>query len=157
MFQAINMYHDTDHHSSLDNILNIETDPHIPTIIGSNFNTHSRTWSPLGIQPSSWADNLEEWAIGQNLALTSPPGSLTQKGEGNQHDTTIDLVWTNTTAILDNTFQDPIINFSASLGSDHTGLWSTYQHILKTTITPPPNYPVSSLQMRLESNGHSTT
>jgi hypothetical protein len=40
-FQAINIYHDTEHRGSLDNILNIETDPQIPTIIGGDFNTHS--------------------------------------------------------------------------------------------------------------------
>jgi hypothetical protein len=40
-FQAINIYHDTKHHGSLDNILNIEMDLQIPTIISGDFNTHS--------------------------------------------------------------------------------------------------------------------
>jgi endonuclease/exonuclease/phosphatase family metal-dependent hydrolase len=136
-FWAINVYHDMEHHSSLDNILNIEMDPCTPTIIGGDFNTHSQMWSPPGIQPSPWADNLEHWAIRQNLGLASPLGILTQRGEGNQCDTTIDLIWTNTTALLDNAFQDPIINFTASIGSDHVGLWATYQHILKAAIDPP--------------------
>jgi hypothetical protein len=50
-FHAINVYHDMDHHTSLNNILNIEMDPHIPTIIGGDFNTHSWMWSPPGIHP----------------------------------------------------------------------------------------------------------
>jgi Endonuclease-reverse transcriptase len=91
-FQAINVYHDTEYKGSLENILDIETNPQIPTIIGRDFNTHSRTWSPLGIHSSSWADKLQDWVVGQNLALTSPPGIPTLRGEGNQHDTTIDLI-----------------------------------------------------------------
>lgn len=61
-FWVINTYHDTDFHASLGDILNIEMDLQIPTIIGGDFNTHSRTWSPPGIQPSPWADRLEDWA-----------------------------------------------------------------------------------------------
>jgi endonuclease/exonuclease/phosphatase family metal-dependent hydrolase len=121
-FQAINVYHDTKHQGSLENILGIETDPQIPTIIGGDFNTHSQSWSPPGIRPSSWADKVENWAVSQNLALTSPPGIPTRRGEGNQRDTTIDLIWTNAAAILDDAFQDPIIDFPASIGLDHTGV-----------------------------------
>jgi hypothetical protein len=62
-FQAMNIYHDTDFCTSLANILNIETDPQTPTIIGGDFNTHSRMWSPPNIQPSLWVDNLEDWAV----------------------------------------------------------------------------------------------
>jgi hypothetical protein len=91
-FQAINVYHDTDFRRSLENILNIETEPQIPTIISGDFNTHSRSWSPSGIHPSPWADKVKDWVVSQNLALTSPTGILTCRGEGNQHDTTIDLI-----------------------------------------------------------------
>jgi hypothetical protein len=136
-FRAINVYHDTDYRESLGNILSIETDPQIPTIIGRDFNTHSQSWSPPGICTSSWANRIEDWAVGQSLALALPPGIPTRRGEGNQRNTTIDLIWTNAAAILDNAFQDPIIDFPASMGSDHAGVWSTYQHILDSAINPP--------------------
>jgi endonuclease/exonuclease/phosphatase family metal-dependent hydrolase len=122
----------------LDNILNIEINPPTPTITGGDFNTHSQSWSPPGICPSPWANRLEDWAIGQSLALASPPGAPTHRGEGNKWDTTIDLIWTNTTVILDDAFQEPTIDFTASMGSDHAGLWITYQHILESAINPPP-------------------
>jgi hypothetical protein len=51
-FRAINVYHDKDHHRSLENILNIKTNPHIPTVVGGDFNTHSHLWLPPGIHPS---------------------------------------------------------------------------------------------------------
>jgi hypothetical protein len=40
-------------------------------------------------------------------------------------------------AILDDTFQDTTIDFPASIGSDHAGLWTTYQHVLELAIAPP--------------------
>jgi hypothetical protein len=136
-FWAINVYHNSDFCMSLTNILNIKMDPQTPTIIGGDFNTHSWMWSPPNIRPSPWADKLEDWAVSQNLALTSPPGVLMCRGEGNQRDTTINLTWCNTAAILDNTFQDTTIDFSASIGSDHAGLWMAYQHVLESAIAPP--------------------
>jgi hypothetical protein len=39
---------------------------------------------------------------------------------------------------LDDTFQDLVIDFTASVGSDHAGIWTTYQHILESAIDPPP-------------------
>jgi hypothetical protein len=121
-FQAINIYHDTNHQGVLNNILNIKINLPTPTIAGGDFNTHSQSWSPPGICPSPWVNRVEDWAIGQSLALASPPGAPTHRGGGNQQDTTIDLIWTNATAILDDTFQEPTIDFTASMGSDHAGL-----------------------------------
>jgi hypothetical protein len=95
-------------------------------------------WSPPGIWPSPWADDLEDWAVEQNLTLTMPPGIPTRRGEGNQRDTMIDLIWTNAAAVLEDSFQEPTINFVASLGSDHTSLWTAFQHILESAIAPPP-------------------
>jgi hypothetical protein len=137
-FQVINIYHDTNHQGVLDNILNIKIDPPTPTITGGDFNTHSWSWSPPGICSSPWANRLEDWAIGQSLALASPPGAPTCRGKGNQRDTTIDLIWTNAAAILDDAFQEPTIDFAASMGSDHAGLWTTYQHVLESAINPLP-------------------
>jgi hypothetical protein len=136
-FRVINVYHDTDNRNSLTNILTIDADPGLPTIIGGDFNTHSHAWSPPGIRPSPWAADFEEWALTQNLILTSAPGVPTRRGEGNQRDTTIDLVWTNAAAVLNDTFTDPVVDFTASVGSDHAGLQVSYQHILDSAIRPP--------------------
>ena len=106
-------------------------------IIGGDFNTHSHAWLPQGIPPSLWAVEIEDWALTQNLVLTNPPGVPTQKGEGNQRDTTIDLIWMNTAAVLEDSFLDPIINFTESVGSNHAGLSIVYQHILESAIEPP--------------------
>ena len=136
-FRVVNVYHDTEHRNSLANILSIDTDPRLPTIIGGDFNTHSLSWSPPGIRASPWAADVKEWALTQNLVLTNPPGEPTRKGEGNQRDTTIDLIWTNAAAVLDDAFLNPVIDFTASVGSDHAGLHVGYQHILESAIDPP--------------------
>ena len=49
LFCIVNIYHDTDYPSSLRNILNLELDPCIPTVVGGDFNTHAHVWSPPGI------------------------------------------------------------------------------------------------------------
>jgi hypothetical protein len=48
-FHIINVYHNSDHHLSLGNITSLDINPHTPTIVGRDFNTHSHTWSPPGI------------------------------------------------------------------------------------------------------------
>jgi Endonuclease-reverse transcriptase len=136
-FRVVNVYHDTDHPESLANILGIDTDPSLPTIIGGDFNTHSLAWSPPGIRASPWAMRIEEWALTQNLVLTNPSGVPTRRGEGNQRDTVIDLIWTNAAAVLDDAFLDPVIDFMASMGSDHAGIHIAYWHILELAINPP--------------------
>jgi hypothetical protein len=40
-------------------------------------------------------------------------------------------------AILDDTFQDLVIDFSALISLDHAGLTITYQYILDSAINPP--------------------
>jgi hypothetical protein len=48
------------------------------------------------------------------------------------------LLWANRAAILDEAFQEPIIDFACSIGSDHAGLWVMFQHILDSTIEHNP-------------------
>jgi hypothetical protein len=74
-FCIINIYHNTDHPSSLRNILDLDLNPVTPIVVGGNFNTHTHTWSLAGIQPSPWALDLEEWALSQTLALLNPQAS----------------------------------------------------------------------------------
>jgi Endonuclease-reverse transcriptase len=137
-FHIVNIYHDTDHPSSLRNTLNLELDPRIPTVVGGDFNTHAHAWSPPGIRQSRWALDFEEWALSQTLSLASPLGIATRRGEGNQQDTTIDLVWTNAVATLDETFRDLVVDFAVSIGSDHAGLRFTYHHFLASAIELSP-------------------
>ena len=106
-------------------------------VIGGDFNTHARAWSPLDICQSTWAVDIKEWAIVQGLDLLNNPSVPIHQGDQRQRDTTIDLIWVNEAAILNNTFQDLEIDFMASLGSDHAGLWLTY-HLLQATNQPPP-------------------
>ena len=93
-FRVYNIYNDTctsdrdneeavrssrvTHQQFLNDITMIDLDPHIPTIMGGDFNPHPWAWSPRGVRQSPWALNLEEWAIAQALDLMNPPGVPTR-------------------------------------------------------------------------------
>jgi hypothetical protein len=141
-FCILNLYHDTDNLLSLRNILNLELDPVIPMIVGSNFNMHSWTWSPPRIRPSPWALDLEDWALSQTLHLVNELGVRTHRGKGQQWDMTLDLVWVNAAAVLDEAFHDLTVDFDASIGSDHTGLKINYQHAMDLAIEQNPHLPL---------------
>ena len=93
----------------------------IPTLLVGDFNTHSCTWSPLGITPSTWANTLEEWAAVNTLELLTIPGTPTRRGQSaqNQRDSTLDLAWRNFSAQVRGTFQGAMIDWPGSFGSDH--------------------------------------
>ena len=69
---------------------------------------------------------MEEWAISQALDLLNPPGVPTCRGDRHQHDTTIDLIWINEAAALEDSFHDLDICFASSLGSDHAAITLTF-------------------------------
>jgi hypothetical protein len=52
--------------------IHLGSNPQSMTIVSSDFNTHAQAWSPPGICHSPWADDLEDWAVEQNLELASP-------------------------------------------------------------------------------------
>src|SRR6202789_405433 len=154
-FRIYNIYHDahtadtgneTDRASretrlrSLNYITSLEIDPLVPTVIGGDFNTHARAWSPPDVRQSTWAIDIEEWAIAQGLDLLNTPGIPTRRGDRRQRDTTIDLIWINEAAIHDDTFQNMEIDFTASLGSDHAGLWLTHYTLQAIDHAPPHNW-----------------
>ena len=154
-FRIYNIYHDAHtadtgtetnktsretRNRSLNYITNLEIDPLVPTVIGGDFNTHARTWSPPEVRQSTWAIDIEEWAIAQGLDMLNTPGIPTRRGDRRQQDTTIDLIWVNEAAIHDDTFQDMEIDFAASLGSDHAGLWLTHHLLQATDHAPPPSW-----------------
>jgi hypothetical protein len=122
LFHILNIYHDIDHPPFLRAILDLDLDPVVPTIVGGDFNMHSHAWSPVRIRPSPWVLDLEEWALSQTLTLLNQPGTPMCRREGWQQDTTLDLVWANTAAMLDDTFHDLDVDFMASIRSNHAGL-----------------------------------
>ena len=152
-FRVYNIYHDAHTNDagndtdravretrirSLEHITSLEIDPLMPTVIGGDFNMHARTWSPPDVRQSTWAVDIEEWAIAQGLDLLNNPSIPTRCGDRRQRDTTIDLVWINKAAIQDDTFQDLSIDFAASPGSDHAELWLTH-YLLQAVDQTPQN------------------
>lgn len=77
------------HIRSLNYITGLEIDPLIPTVIGGDFNTHARAWSPPDVHQSTWVIDIEEWAIAQGLDLLNNPGILTRHGNRRQRDSTL--------------------------------------------------------------------
>jgi hypothetical protein len=68
-------------------------------------------------------------------------GILTHHGEGHQQDMTINLLWANAAAMLDDAFQDFKVDFTALISSDHTGLQIKYQHAMDSAIEQTPHLP----------------
>ena len=66
------------HIQSLEHITSLEIDPFMPAVIRGDFNTHARTWSPPDVCQSTWAVDIEEWAIAQGLDLLNSSGIPTQ-------------------------------------------------------------------------------
>jgi hypothetical protein len=73
-FLITNVYHDTNDPTCLQTLFDTEFDPTTPAIFIGNFNTHSPTWSPLGLPRSRWAHTVEDWAALNLLDLLNPPG-----------------------------------------------------------------------------------
>ena len=103
-WRIVNFYNDVKDHSVLDMLLALDLDPIILTLVVGDFNTHSCSWSPLELTPSTWAGKLEEWTIGNLLTLINEPGVVTRRGAEHECDSTIDLTWYNDAAIEDATF-----------------------------------------------------
>ena len=118
-WRLVNFYNDVNNRSALEALLSLDLDPLIPTLVTGDFNTHSRTWSPEGIKPSSWAEKVEEWAVSNLLVLANEPGKITRKGAGHERSSTIDLTWYNDAAVEDATFSNWALDWAGSLGSDH--------------------------------------
>lgn len=121
IWRTINFYNDVDDDLALTTLLTLELDPLIHTLLVGDFNSHSRTWSPLGWDNySASAHRIEGWAACQGLQLLSWVGTATHKGENGARDSTIDLVWANQAADLASTFMVREVNWDDSYASDHT-------------------------------------
>jgi hypothetical protein len=134
-WRLINFYNDVNDHSALNALLALDLDPIVPTLVTGDFNTHSHSWSPDGIQPSPWAERVEEWAVGNLLMLANEPGVVTRKGASHEHSSTIDLTWYNDAAIEDTVFSNWTLDWEGSLGSDHA-LTRVQGSLLRPTQLP---------------------
>jgi hypothetical protein len=76
-WQVINFYHDVWDGSSLQALTSLDIDALMPTLVVGDFNTHSPTWSPPDLPQSSWANQIEDWAAINLLALANNPGKVT--------------------------------------------------------------------------------
>lgn len=127
-WRVINFYNDVDDPLALNMLLALDLDPLVPTLLCSDFNLHSFTWSPLGWTPSPKAALLEEWATTNVLELLTNPGQPTHRGDNGARDSVIDLIWRNLIATELNVFHGPSLDWSGSINSDHA--------LLCTSATP---------------------
>ena len=136
-WRVVNFYHDVDHEngSALRALLDLDLEATVPTLVAGDFNCHSPRWSPTGFTRSPTSDRIEGWAAGNGLELLTSPGLPTRRGEGNQRDSVIDLVWRNFAASLRSTFQHASLDWAGSVGSDHA-LVRTYA-ITERDSRPP--------------------
>ncbi|KAH9025146.1 hypothetical protein EDB84DRAFT_1564157 [Lactarius hengduanensis] len=120
-WRIVNFYNDVEDPTALTALRSLQLGDEIPTLLVGDFNTHSRTWSPLGWNASSGAEALERWAATNTLELLTIPGLPTRRGQAaqNQRDSVLDLVWRNFAAIVRGTFQGAMIDWPGSFGSDH--------------------------------------
>jgi hypothetical protein len=124
-WQVINFYHDVLDITSRQALLALDIDAITPTLVIGDFNTHSRTWSPPDVARSTWANDVEEWAAANLLALANTPGEVTRRGAEHERDSVIDLAWYNEAATQAATFSDLRLDWDGSLASDHAMLHVT--------------------------------
>jgi hypothetical protein len=118
-WRAINFYNDTADNSALASLLSLDMDSTIPTLLIGDFNIHSPSWSSSDWSRSSTALKLEEWLAAQTFTMLTQPGVPTHRGENGARDSTIDLVWINFAASIQNSFQGAHVDWEGLLGSDH--------------------------------------
>jgi hypothetical protein len=133
----INFYHHVPSSShSFEPLLLLPLDPHIPTLIAGDFNTHSLFWSIPPQASSPWAPVLEEWIDRHNLFLTVPDGSITW--QNTRHHSFIDLLFVNA-ALFDFPLSPSTceVSFSLTFGSDHAGLLYSFPLPLPHSLPSP--------------------
>ncbi|KAN0124578.1 hypothetical protein V8E53_010696, partial [Lactarius tabidus] len=118
-WHAINFYNDVVDPTALTTLLSLDLDSTIPTILLGDFNMHSPSWSSVEWAASSSAPRLEEWLASQTFTMLTQPTVPTHRGENGARDSTIDLVWINFAASIQNSFQGAQVDWEGLLGSDH--------------------------------------
>ena len=76
-WRVVNFYNDVEDPTVMKALRKLHLGDEIPTLLVGDFNTHSHTWSPLGLTLSTWANTLEEWAAANTLKLLTIPGTPT--------------------------------------------------------------------------------
>src|SRR6267142_545025 len=98
--RILNFYHHVvDKVPCLDDLFLPLIDHCIPHILMGDFNTHSPTWSPSHASPSSWHPTLKEWLNGQGFLSTIPNSSITWRHPGPSHNSLLDFIFLNDTAL----------------------------------------------------------
>jgi hypothetical protein len=118
-WRAINFYNDTADTTALNTLLALDLDSTIPTILVGDFNIHSPSWSAPDWAQSSSAPKLEEWLATQTFSMLTQPAIPTHRGENGARNSTIDLIWINFAASIQNSFHGAQVDWEGSLGSDH--------------------------------------
>ena len=124
----------------LGQLLSLELDPLVPTLIAGDFNTHGPAWSLPGATLSPWAHALEGWFDDNELSLCNPHGIATWLGREDQRPSVLDLLLLNPIASSSDQFSDTSVSFELSLGSDHAAL-----SVLWTLLHALPPLPRSTL------------
>jgi len=133
--RIVNFYNDIRDSSARQALFQLDLqEPHVPTVVCGDFNTHSPSWSLPGATQSSWARDLEDWAATQLLQLANPELQPTRFAKRPARDSVIDLAWYNDAAVFNNTCSPLTIDRAAGLGSDHAALLFA----LSVDALPPP-------------------
>ena len=120
IWRTINFYNDVDDASARNMLLSLDLDPTIHTVLVGDFNSHSRSLSPVGWDNySTSALRIKGWASCQGLQLLSWLGTVTHRGENGAGDSTINLVWANQAADMAGTFIVREVSWDDSYASDH--------------------------------------
>src|SRR6267142_2780596 len=130
----LNFYHHVvRHRPSLLPLLSFDMDD-TPTLLAGDFNTHSPLWSPPGVPPSRWHDQLEEWLDASGLVSTVPEGAITHRAPGTRP-SLIDHIFVNQAFLSHPAFPvECAVSFEYVVGSDHAGLLLT----VPTSHSPVP-------------------
>ncbi len=134
---VINFYHDVNNPLCLDALLRWDPDNNVMSILVGDFNTHSLSWNATCLDQSPWSGCLETWMADHTFQLRSEPGAFTHCGRDNEWPSALDLVWHNFACSVSLLLLDPIINWAASFGSDHTSIHSTW--VLDDHLCSPNN------------------
>lgn len=121
----INFYHDVMDKMLLCSLLDLDLDPVVPTILIGDFNIHSYSWSPMGISPSPRSQDFEAWAAAQTFELLTNPGDVTHQNNDRERPSMLDLTWHNLATVVSTPLTPPSLDWAATLGSDHMGIWSS--------------------------------
>jgi endonuclease/exonuclease/phosphatase family metal-dependent hydrolase len=98
-WRIINFYNNTEDPSAMRALQALQLGDEVPTLLVGDFNTHSRTWSPLGWAPSTGAPALETWAATNTFELLTIPGSPTQRGSLHRTNRIVPWTWSGATSL----------------------------------------------------------